>query len=96
MEQHRPPRRFRISTLMLLVLIAALSIALVMERRRRQVWEEMARANAARAEAEAAHARAIAQQAEYDRTLVEAMGEWERATTRAAGEAPGGAKGADQ
>jgi len=42
MEQQRPPWRFRISTLMLLVVILGLTLALVMERQKRQVSEAMA------------------------------------------------------
>jgi hypothetical protein len=63
MEQQRPRWRFRISALMLLVVIFGLSIALVTEQRRRQVAEELARAREAEARAVADLALARAQQA---------------------------------
>jgi hypothetical protein len=56
--------RFRISTLMLLVVIAALSLSLVLEHRKRVLSEELARANEQRARAEAARALDRAAQAQ--------------------------------
>jgi hypothetical protein len=59
MERDRPRWRIRISTLMLLVIIAALASALVVERWKRTVEAQRALADARRAEAEAR--RALAQ-----------------------------------
>jgi type II secretory pathway pseudopilin PulG len=63
MERDRPRWRIRISTLMLLVIIAALASALVVERWKRTVEEQRALAVAERALAEAlrAEAQAVAQ-----------------------------------
>jgi hypothetical protein len=63
MGQDHPRWRFRISTLMLLVIIAALSSALVVEHRQRVLAERLAAANEQRAQYEALLARAQAQRA---------------------------------
>jgi hypothetical protein len=63
MEHDRPRWRIRISTLMLLVIIAALSLALVVEHRKRALSEQLASANERTARYEADLARAEAQRA---------------------------------
>lgn len=62
MDQHHPRYRIRLGPLMLLVAMAGLAIALVMEQRRRQVAEELARASVEMARAEAAEIEAAARQ----------------------------------
>jgi hypothetical protein len=61
MERERPRWRIRISTLMLLVIIAALAAALVVEHRKRVLSEQLAAANEQKARAEAERALAEAQ-----------------------------------
>jgi hypothetical protein len=58
---------------MLLVAIAALALALVIEHRRRQLSEELASANEQMARAEARRARAVAQQARDEARQAEAQ-----------------------
>jgi hypothetical protein len=82
MEHERPRWRFRISTLMLLIIIVGLSIALVTEQRRRVLSVELARANQ-----ELAAARAL--QAGWDEALVRrAQDETKGSIPRASSESP--------
>jgi hypothetical protein len=87
MEHQRPRWRFRISTLMLLVVIAALASALVIEHRKRQLSEELALANEQMARAEAQRALAIAQQARDEARQAEAQ--LREARSEADGSIPG-------
>jgi hypothetical protein len=57
-------RPLRLNTRMLLIIIAGLAIAMAIEHRRRQVAQEMVRANAARAEAARAAAEVAARAAQ--------------------------------
>lgn len=64
MERDRPRWRIRISTLMLLVIIAALASALIVERWQRTVEAQRALADARRAEGDARRALAQSLRAE--------------------------------
>jgi hypothetical protein len=63
MANDRPYWRFRISSLMLLIIIAALTLALFVEHRKLVLSEQLALANERRAREEAQRARAYAQRA---------------------------------
>jgi hypothetical protein len=98
MEHDRRGWRFRISTLMLQVIIAALALALVVEHNKRVLSEQRALANEQEARAEAQRALAEAQlardqarqfEAQFHKILDEAKG----SIPRSAGESPGPTKG---
>jgi hypothetical protein len=93
MKHDRPRWRLRISTLMLLVIIAALASALVVERWKRVGSERRALAEAQRAEAEArlALARALRARAQVAQAKAQAKAvvEAERPTPISPQETPG-------
>jgi uncharacterized protein (DUF2336 family) len=88
-EEQRPRWRFRISTLMLLIVIAALLFERWQREREILRTEAVFRAAHRRAAEEAVRAEAIARQAEYVRALIKALSDQEKATPQPSSESPG-------
>jgi len=93
-DHQRPRWRFRISTVMLLVIIVALSLALVVEHRERVLSEQRALASEQRARAEAQQALAEAQLArdqahQAEVRLRKALDEAASSVPRPSGDSPG-------